>query len=329
MIGRRAFVRLAAGGLLAVPRTARGQPRKALRLGVLSPFAPAAGPGPSFAAFRDRLRELGFAEGDGVALEYRWAEGQLERLPALAAELVRARVDVLLSAWGTPAALAAKDATTAIPIVFVAAGEPVGVGLVASLGRPGGNVTGSTFLTEEAAGKQLQLLREAAPKVARVAVLFNPANPVYNPVLRSLESIGRGMGVQVMRLGIEGPESVDAALETARRERVGGLVVLRDSRIIGHRDRVVDMAARLRVPAMYGMREFVDAGGLMSFEPSLTELYQRAAELVAKIARGARPADLPVEQSARFDRSINLKTARALGLTIARPVLARASHVIE
>jgi putative tryptophan/tyrosine transport system substrate-binding protein len=312
---------------LAGPGAAVAQGRKTVSIGVLSPFERDEGPAPSFAVFRDRLRELGLAE--GVAFEYRWAEGRMERLRELADELVRSRVDVLLSAWGTPAALAAKGATTTVPVVFVAAGDAVGVGLVASLGRPGGNVTGSTFLTEEAAGKQLQLLREVAPKVARVATLFNPANPVYNPVLRSLESIGRGMGVQVVRLEIEGPETVNAAFEKARRERIGGLVVLRDSRIITHRDRIVGMAARLRVPAMYGMREFVEAGGLMSFEPSLADLYRRAAELVAKIVRGGRPAELPVERSTQFDLSVNLRTARALGLTIAPPVLARASHVIE
>jgi len=329
---RRAFLRAAiAPGLVAgaLSRAAGAQSRRVLRIGILSPFDRTAAAGPALTAFRDRLREHGLAEGPAVTFEYRWADDRLERLPELAAELVRAPMDVIVSAWGTPAALAARDATKTIPVVFIAAGDAVGLGLVASFARPGGNVTGSTFRAEEIAGKQLQLLREVAPKVSRVAVMFNPANPVYNPVLRALESIGREMGVQVMRLGVREAGDIDGAFDVARRERIGGLLVLRDSVLISHRERLLGLAARLRVPAMYGTREFVDRGGLLALEPSVIDLYRRAANLVAKIARGARPADLPVELASQLDLAINLRAAQALGLTISKAVLARASHVVE
>ena len=329
---RRSFLRaVVAPGVLAgaLPRAAGAQPRKVLRVGILSPFDRTAGAGPAFTAFRDRLRDLGFAEGSAAAFEYRWADDRLDRLPELAVELARAPVDVIVSTWGTPAALAARDATKTIPIVFIAAGGAVSVGLIASFARPGGNVTGSTFRVEEVANKQLQLLREVAPKVSRVGVLFNPANPVYNPVLRSLESIGREMGVRVLRLGVRDPDELDGAFDGARRERVDGLLVLRDSVLLSQRERVLGLAARLRLPAMYGTSEFVDGGGLLALEPSVLDLHRRAADLVAKIARGARPADLPVELSSRLDLAVNLRTAQALGLTISKAVLARASHVVE
>lgn len=329
---RRSFLRaVVAPGLLAgaLPRAAGAQPGKVLRVGILSPFDRAAGAGPAFTAFRERLGDLGLVEGSAATFEYRWADDRLDRLPQLAVELARAPVDVIVSTWGTPAALAARDATKAIPIVFIAAGGAVSIGLIASFARPGGNVTGSTFRVEEVANKQLQLLREVAPKVSRVGVLFNPANPVYNPVLRSLESIGREMGVRVVRLGVRDPDELDGAFDGARRERADGLLVLRDSVLLSQRERVLNLAARLRLPAMYGTREFVDGGGLLALEPSVVDLYRRAADLVAKIARGARPADLPVELSSRLDLAVNLRTAQVLGLTISKAVLARASHVVE
>jgi putative tryptophan/tyrosine transport system substrate-binding protein len=326
---RRSFIGFAALGVLAAPRAVAAQARKVSRIGVLSPFAPTDGPAPSFHVFRDTLRELGHVEGVNVSYEYRWAGGKYDRLPTLAAELAQSKVDLILSAWSTPGALAAKHATTSIPIVFVGVGDAVGVELVASLARPGGNVTGSTFLSEETVGKLLQLLKEVVPRASRVAIVSNPANPVYVSMLKDVEVIGRQLNIQVVRLGIQGPGDVDAMFDSARRERLDGLVVMRDFVLITYRERLVELAAKARMPVMYGMREFVDAGGLMSFEPSLSELYRRAAGLVHKILAGAKPADLPVEQSSRFELVVNLKTARTLGLTIPGPVLLRADHVIE
>ncbi|PYN90307.1 MAG: ABC transporter substrate-binding protein [Candidatus Rokuibacteriota bacterium] len=329
MTSRRAFIGVALLGAVAAPRAVGGQGRKVARIGVLSPFVPSDGPAPSFQVFRARLRELGYVEGDNLAFEYRWAEGKYDRLPALAAELAQSKVDLIVSAWSTPAALAAKRATTTIPIVFVGVGDAVGVELVEGLARPGGNVTGSTFLSEETVGKLLQLLKEVVPRATRVAIVFNPANPVYGSMLKDVDAIGRQLNVQVVRLGIQGTGDVESVFDSARRERLDGLVVMRDFVLITYRERIVELAARQRLPVMYGMREFVDAGGLMSFEPSLAELYRRAADLVHKILRGAKPADLPVEQSSRFELIVNLRTAKTLGLAVPRPVLLRADHVLE
>ena len=324
----RAFIGLALVGALTVPGAVAPQARKISRIGVLSPFSQSDGPAPSFQVFRDTMRELGHVEGADLAFEYRWADGKYDRLPALAAELARSKVDVVLSAWSTPAALAAKQATTTIPIVFVGVGDAVGVGLVGSLARPGGNVTGSTFLSEETVGKLLQLLK-GVPRASRVATVSNPSNPVYVPMLKDVEAMGRRLSLQIVRLGVQGPGDVEAVFDSARRERLDGLVVMRDFVLITYRERIVELAAKHRLPVMYGMREFVSAGGLMSFEPSLAELYHRAAGLVHKILKGARPAELPVEQSSRFELVVNLKAAKALGLTIPSPVLLRADQVLE
>ena len=329
MIGWRSLVTMLVLGGLITPHAAAAQGRKAARIGVLSPFTQSDGAAPSFHFFRDTLRELGYVEGDNLTFEYRWADGKYERLPALATELAQSRVDVVVSAWSTPAALAAKRATTTIPIVFVGVGDAVGVGLVASLARPGGNVTGSTFLSEETVGKLLQLLKEVVPRASRVATVSNPGNPVYVPMLKGVEALGRQLSLQVVRLGIQGPGDVEAVFDSARRERLDGLVVLRDFVLITYRERIVELAAKHRLPVMYGMREFVAVGGLMSFEPSLAELYHRAAGLVHKILKGGKPAELPVEQSSRFELVVNLKTAKALGLTIPPPVLLRADQVLE
>ena len=329
MRSRRSFIGFAALGVLAAPRAVAAQARKVSRIGVLSPFAPPDGPAPSFQVFRDTLRELGHVEGVNVSYEYRWAGGKYDRLPTLATELAQSKVDLILSAWSTPSALAAKRATTSIPVVFVGVGDAVGVDLVKSLARPGGNVTGSTFMSEETVGKLLQLLKEVVPRAARVAVVSNPANPVYVSMLKDVEAMGRQLNLHVVRLGIQGSGDVDGVFDSAKQERLDGLVVMRDFVLITYRERLVELAAKFRMPVMYGMREFVDAGGLMSFEPSLTELYRRAAGIVHKILAGARPADLPVEQSSRFELVVNLKTAKSLGLTIPEPVRLRADQVIE
>jgi len=245
------------------------------------------------------LRQLGHAEGD-VSFEYRWAGGKYDRLPALAGELAQSKVDVIVSAWSTPAALAAKRATASIPVVFVGVGDAVGVELVTSLARPGGHVTGSTFLSEETVGKLLQLLKEVVPRSARVAIVSNPANPVYVSILKEVEVMGRQLSLQVVRLGIQGPADIEPVFESIRRERLDGLVVMRDFVLITHRERIVELAAK----------------------------HRRAAGLVHEILNGAKPADLPVEQSSRFELVVNMKTAKTLG-TIPEPVLLRADQVLE
>ena len=327
---RRQFIGALAGGLLAAPLAAEAQPAgRVYRIGVLSPFSPSFGPGPSFEAFRQTFRELGYVDGRNVALEYRWADGQPDRLPALAAELVRLRVDVVFSAWGTPGALATKKAASTIPVVFAGVGDAVGVGVVASLARPGGNVTGSTFITEETIGKQLELLKEAVPRIARVGVVVNPGNPVYGPVLKASAAPARALGLQLTVVGVQSAEEFEDAYRTAIRAHVNGLVVLRDSVLITNQSRLLTLASTNRLPAMYGMREFVEGGGLMSYGPSLVEMYRRAAYLMDKILRGAKPSDLPVEQTTRFEFVINLTTAKVLGLTLPHLLLVRADEVIR
>ena len=327
---RRAFMATIAGSLLAAPLAAEGQQGgKVYRVGVLSPFSSSFGPGPSFEAFRQTLRELGYVEGPNIVLEYRWADGRYDRLPDLTAELVRLRVDVIFSAWSTPAALATKKTTSTIPIVFAGVGDAVGVGLIASLARPGGNVTGSTFITEETIGKQLELLKEVVPRIARVGVVINPVNPVYRLVLRASEAPARALGLPLEVVGVQGAEDFERAFRAAIKGHVDGLVILRDPVLITNQARLLALAATARLPAMYGMREFVDSGGLMSYGPSLVEMYRRAAYLVDKILKGSKPADLPVEQTTKFELVINLKTAKALGLTIPQSLLQRADQVIE
>ena len=327
---RRTFMALISGGLLTAPLTAEGQQAgKVYRVGVLSPFSSSFGPGPSFEVFRQTLRELGYVEGRNIALEYRWADGMYDRLPGLTAELVGLRVDVIFSAWSTPAAFAAKKATSTIPIVFAGVGDAVGVGLIASLARPGGNVTGSTFIAEETIGKNLELLKVVVPRIARVGVVINPVNPVYGPVLRASQAPARALGLQLEVVEVQGAEDFERAFRAAIKGHVDGLVVLRDVVFITNQARLLTLAATARLPAMYGMREFVDGGGLMSYGPSLVEMYRRAAYLVDKILRGTKPANLPVEQITKFELVINLKTAKALGLTIPQSLLLRTDEVIQ
>ena len=329
MISRRVFLHAVGGGVLMPAAAEAQQAGKVYRIGVLSPFSSSFVPGPSFEAFRQTLRELNYVEGRNITLEYRWADGRYDRLPGLAADLVRLRVDVIVSAWSTPTALATKTATSTIPIVFAGVGDAVGVGVVGSLTRPGGNVTGSTFITEETIGKQLELLKEVVPRIARVGVLINPVNPVYGPVLRASEAPARALGLQLDVVGVQGAEDFERAFRAATKRHVDGLVVLRDAVLIANQVRLLTLAASARLPAMYGIREFVDSGGLMSYGPSLVDMYRRAAYLVDKILRGAKPADLPVEQATKFELVLNLKTAKALGLTIPPSLLQRADQVIE
>ena len=326
---RRMFLGSLAGGLLATPLAAGAQQvGRVARVGVLSPFSSSFGAGPSFEAFRQTLRQLAHVEGSNIALEYRWADGRYDRLPGLLAELIDLPVDLIFSAWSTPAALAAKKATNTIPIVFAGVGDAVGVGLVASLARPGGNITGLTFIRQETIGKQLELLKQVVPRIARVGVVINPANPVYGPLLTASEAPAQALGLQLEAIGVQSAADFERAFR-AIKGQVDGLVVFQDPVLQLNRSRLVALTANSGLPAVYGMREFVDNGGFMSYGPSQAEMYRRAAYLVDKILKGAKPADLPIEQSTNFELVINLKTAKALGLTIPPSLLQRADQVIE
>ena len=320
-------------GLLATrPAADAQQPAKVPRIGMLLTLSPEHPEGRApLAQFRQALRELGYVEGRNIVIEYRWAEGRVERFPALAAELVRLKVDLIV-AVATPHARAAKQATTTIPIVAWAMQDPVKDGLVASLARPGGNVTGLTFLGPELVPKRLQLLKEAVPGVSRVAGLWHPggyAEGTKQDMVNEVEGAARGLGLQLQLVGAEAPHDLDSAFSTMARGRADALIQLPSPMFYGERRRIVDLAAKHRLPAMYNAREFVDLGGLMAYGASLPDLARRAASYVDKILKGAKSADLPVEQPTKFELVINLKTAKALGLTIPQSVLVRADEIIK
>ena len=330
MIDRRAFVAGAALGVLAAPLARAAQPGGKLhRIGFL-----AAGSSADqrlqrfFQAFRSGLAELGYVEGRSIAIESRWAAGRYERLPGLAAELVRLKTDVIVTA-AVPAIRAAKDATGTIPIVLAVVVDPVATGLVASLARPGGNITGLSVMTPDLVGKQLEMLREVAPRASRVAVLWNPANSGNPPQLTAAELAARTLGMRLQPLEARSPREIDGAFEAMTREGAGALVVLVDVMFVDQGRRIVELAAARRLPAVYGLADHVGAGGLMAYAPSFIDSYRRAAVYVDKILRGANPGDLPVEQPTKFELVVNLKTAKALGLTIPPVLLQRADEVIE
>ena len=280
-------------------------------------------------SFRQGLRERGYVEGQNTVIEYRSADGKIERLPALAAELARLKVDLII-AGSTPMARAAQQATSTIPIVAPVMGDPVGDGLVASLARPGGNITGSTFLSPELVPKRLALLKEALPKVSRVAALWHPGafgDRTTRDMLKQTEAAARALGVQLQLVEVRGLDEIDRAFSTMTKERPDALVVFPSPMLFGGRSRIVDLAAKHRLPSMTGNREYVEVGGLIAYGASVTDLYRRAATYVDKILKGAKPADLPVEQPTRFELVINLKTAKALGLTIPQSLLGRADEV--
>jgi putative ABC transport system substrate-binding protein len=315
---------------LAAPLAAGGQqPGKIARVGRLSPVS-ASADARTLAAFRQGLRELGWIEGQNIAFEYRFAEGKLDRLPDLAAELVGIKVDLILAA-STAGALAARRATGTIPIVMVTLGgeDPVASGLIVSLARPGRNLTGVTGLGQELSGKRLQLLKEAVPSVSRVAVLANPADPEAGPAVKGLEAAARALGVQRRVLEVRDPSGIENAFRVMTSERAGGLMVVEGIMLVTHRRRILELAAKNRLPTMFAFREFVVDGGRMSYGASLPDMHRRAATHVDKILKGAKPADLPVEQPTKFELVINLKTAKALGLTIPQSVLVRADQVIQ
>ncbi len=280
-------------------------------------------------AFRQGLSELGYREGQQIAIEDRWAEGRNERFPALAAELTRLNVAVIVTA-STPATLAAKNATKEIPIVMTLVSDPVGAGFVASLSRPGGNITGMASIANEVVSKQLELLKEAIPQVSLVAVLWNPANPAFQTLqLREAEVAAKALGVRLQILEARSPDDLDATFAALTGRQAGALLVLADGMFFRHRARITGFVAKHRLPAIFQGKENVEAGGLMSYGVSIPDMFHRAASYVDKILKGAKPADLPVEQPTKFELIINLKTAKVLGLTIPQSLLLRADQVIE
>ena len=326
----RTLIGLAGLGLalLSAPLTAEAQqPSQVPRIGYLGPDSPA-GTAARFEVFRQGLRDLGYVEGRNIAIEYGWAEGRAERFPELAVKLVGLKVDVIVAPT-TPMALAAKAATTTIPIVFVTAADPVGSGLVAGIARPGGNVTGLSLLAPEIVARQLQLLKEAVPKTSRVAVVSNPTVPYTALMVKETEAAARSLGVQLQLLGVRGVDAFDSAFSAVTKERPGAFFVLFDPMLFTDRTRIAEFANQHRLPAMYPHREYAEAGGVMAYGADLRDNYRRAATYVDRILKGARPADLPVEQPTKFELVINLRTARALGLTIPSSVLARADEIIR
>jgi len=321
------IVTLALGTLLAPLAADAQQAGKVARIGYVGVSSASAVPHAD-EAFRHGLRDLGYVEGQNIAIEYRWAEGQLDRLPDLAAELVRLKVDVIVAS-STPTALAAKNATRTIPIVFVTAGDPVGSGLVAGIARPGGNITGLSLLAPEIVAKQLQLLKEAVPQASRVAVLSNPANPYTALMVKETEAAARSLGMWVQLLGVRGADAFDSAFSAVTKGRASALFVLFDPFLFAHRTRIAEFANKNRLPAMYPHREYAETGGLMAYGADIRDNFRRAATYVHKILTGTKPADLPVEQPTKFELVINLKTAKALGLTIPQSVLIRADEVIR
>jgi len=305
------------------------QPKKVPRIGFLSPLSASAA-SLNVEAFRQGLQDLGYTEGKSIVIEYRYGNGKAERLPNLAAELVRLKADIIVTA-GSPAVAATKTVSSTTPIVMAAIGDAVGSGFVTNLSRPGGNITGLSFLGTELAGKRLELLKEAFPGIARVVVLsdMNTVATSSGPALTETKATARSLSLQLQILEVRGPDDFDGAFEAAKKGRAEALNVLASSIFSAHRLRLVELAAKSRLPAIYEHRHFVDAGGLVSYGPSLPDLFRRAAYYVDKILKGTKPADLPVEQPTKFEFVINLKTAKQIGVTIPPNVLARADKVIK
>jgi putative ABC transport system substrate-binding protein len=326
MISRRWFTSLLGGALLAWPPAAYAQQPKTPTIGFLGANAPTAQAAWT-AALVQRLRELGWIEGRTVSIQYRWAEGRSERYAEIAAELVGLKVDVIVTA-GNEAAIAAKRATSAIPIVFAVAGDPVGTGLVASLARPGGNVTGLSAQQTDLAGKRLELAREVVPGLRRLAVMGNIGSPHSAKEMREVQATAGTLGFDASTLEIRRAEDIAPAFD-ALTGRADALYVCGDPLVNTNRIRINALASTAGVPTIYGFRELVEAGGLVSYGPSYPDSFRRAADLVDKILKGAKPADLPVEQPTKFELVINLKTARALGIAIPQSILLRADEVIE
>jgi len=303
------------------------QPARIPRIGILV-AASASFNLPRVEAFRQRLRELGYVEGKNIVIEYRYAEGKLDRLPDLVAELVQLKVDVIVTVGGT-ATLAAKKAGVTMPIVFGNVGDPVGTGIVSSLARPGGNITGLSMMAPDLDGKRLELLKEAFPKIARVAFLWVPVDSRGNLALTEMEAAAKALGLKLQSLEVRVLEDFDGAFARAKRDGAQALITFPSALVNTAQRQLLDFAAKNRLPAMYPYSEFVEAGGLMSYAPNIADLFRRAATFVDKILKGAKPADLAVEQPTKFEFVINLKAAKQIGLTIPPKVLAQADKVIK
>jgi len=278
--------------------------------------------------FREGLRDLGYVEGQNIMIEYRWAEGNYARFPALIGELIALKVDAIVTA-GTPATLAVKKATTSVPLVMIAVGDPVGTGIVPSLRLPGGNITGLTSISPELDGKRLELLREVIPNISHIAVLWNSSSPLQVVAEKQTRAAAKVLGMKMLSLGVRTREEIEDAFAVILRERPEGFLVLADRLFLHHRQRIMDFAAEHRLPGVHAYRELVEVGGLMSFGPSYADMHRRAAIFVDRILRGAKPGELPVERPASFELVVNLKTARTFGLTIPQSVLLRATEVIR
>jgi putative ABC transport system substrate-binding protein len=325
---RRQFITLLGGAAAAWPLGARAQQPAMPVIGFLNSGSP--GPYASYVtAFRRGLNETGFSEGRNVAIEYRWAEGQYDRLPQLAVDLVHRQVAVIAATGGGLSAAAAKAATTTIPIVFASGADPVQEGLVASLNRPGGNVTGVFVFTSVLEGKRLGLLREMVPTATLIAVLLNPANPSFDSKLNEIQEVARSVGQQLHILNASSEHEIDAAFATAAQLPAGAMLVGADAVFATWRDQLIALAARYAIPAIFELRAFAAAGGLMSYGPSLSDAYRLVGLNTGQILKGAKPADLPVQQSTKFELVINLKTAKVLGLDVPPTLLARADEAIE
>jgi len=303
------------------------QPTKVPRIGFLSPVSPSA-TALWHEAFRQGLRDLGWIEGKNISIEYRYAEGRSDHLPDLAADLVRLKVDIIVASSGTDG-LAAKNATREIPIVVASGGDPVAIGLVESLARPGGNITGLSQIAPELAGKRLELLKEVVPKLSRVGVLWNPQGRTSTLSWKEIQLPARELGVQLHSLEVRSPNDFDKAFKDTTRARAGALAIMPDPLFVTHLKRIADLAATNRLPSMSHLTEFVDSGGLVAYGPDRSDMFRRAATYVDKILKGTKPADLPVEQPKKFELVINLKAAKQIGLTIPPNVLARADRVIR
>jgi putative ABC transport system substrate-binding protein len=326
-VNRRTFLCGLTLGVFGAPLAAQAQTGKLYRVGFLGNTTAAleanlVGP------FRQGLRDLGYVEGQNIVIEYRWAEGNYDRLPALIGELIAQKVDVIVTA-GTPATLAVKKATSLVPLVMVAVGDPVGTGVVPSLNRPGGNITGLTSISPEMDGKRLELLREVLPKISRVAVFWNPTSPLQVVSERETQAAAQAMGIKVLSLGVQAEEQFNDAFAKILRERSGALLVLADRLFLHHRARIMDFATQNHLPGVHAYVELVEAGGLMSYGPSYADMHKRAAIYVDKILKGRKPADLPVEAPIKFELVINLKAAKQIGVTVPPSVLYRADKVIK
>ena len=327
-IGRRQFLSALSAATAAWPLVAQAQQPAMPVIGFLSGLSAAAVARP-LAAFHQGLKETGYVEGQNVAIEYRWAEGQYDRLPALAADLVHRTAAVIVSLGADPAALTAKGATTTIPIVFLVGGDPVKLGLVASLNRPRGNATGVNFLVSEMTAKRLALLHELVPTAAGLGVLINPKSAVAEAQLSDAQSAARALGEQVVIINASNEGEIDVAFASFTQRKAGGLVIADDPFFNNRRDQIVSLAAHYALPTVYFFREFAASGGLISYGTSLTDAYHQVGVYAGKILGGANPADLPVIQPTKFELVINLKTAKALGLTVPQTLLVAADEVIE